>query len=70
MTEPTTRIKRMTESAYLHGTEEFDGYCLACRHTTHGGIEPDAHDYVCERCSQPQVFGLEELLMMGLIEIR
>jgi len=42
------------------------GFCLACGETQEG-CEPDARKYVCESCEQPKVYGLEELLMMGLV---
>lgn len=38
------------------------GFCLACGEEA-SGIEPDACDYECEACGEPQVFGCEELLM-------
>ncbi len=42
-----------------------EGFCLACGATAHG-VEPDARRYNCESCNEPKVYGLEELLMMGL----
>lgn len=44
------------------------GFCLACGAEAYG-VEPDARRYICESCSQPKVYGLEELLMMGLMEV-
>jgi hypothetical protein len=41
---------------------EYIGICLACGEE-HGGVEPDARNYVCERCDARQVFGAEELLI-------
>jgi hypothetical protein len=43
------------------------GFCLACGATAHG-VEPDARKYVCESCEAPKVYGLEELVMMGLVK--
>lgn len=40
------------------------GFCLACGEQA-SGCEPDAHNYTCDSCGQNQVFGAEELLMMG-----
>ena len=44
------------------------GFCLNCGAET-DGVEPDARRYHCEECSMPYVYGLEELLLMGLIRI-
>lgn len=44
------------------------GFCLACGAEAYG-VEPDARRYTCESCNQPKVYGLEELLIMGLMEV-
>lgn len=44
------------------------GFCLACGQEAYG-IEPDARKYVCESCEAPKVYGLEELAVMGLLEL-
>ena len=59
------RTIKVSEADILEGTQ---GACLACGEI-HYGIEPDARNYECEVCQQKQVFGLEELLMMGKIEL-
>ena len=41
------------------------GLCLACGEEV-DGVEPDARRYTCESCEQPKVYGLEELMLMGL----
>lgn len=45
------------------------GFCLACGCEA-DGVEPDARKYTCESCQMPKVYGLEELVMMGLAKIR
>lgn len=45
------------------------GWCLHCGDTV-DGVEPDAKRYVCEVCNLPKVFGMEELMMMGLVVIK
>lgn len=40
------------------------GFCLACGEEAFG-VEPDAHHYSCESCGEEEVFGAEELLMLG-----
>lgn len=44
------------------------GFCLACGAEA-SQCEPDARQYTCESCGKPKVYGLEELLMMGLLKI-
>lgn len=44
------------------------GFCLACGEEC-SGVEPDARKYTCEGCGQPRVYGLEELLMMGILRL-
>jgi hypothetical protein len=45
------------------------GFCLACGAEA-SCVEPDARKYTCESCGKPKVYGLEELLLMGLLRIR
>lgn len=40
------------------------GFCLACG-KQQDGCEPDARNYECERCGAWQVFGAQEILLMG-----
>ena len=42
------------------------GFCLGCGAEVMG-VEPDARRYECESCGKTKVYGLEELLMMGVI---
>lgn len=60
----------MTETAYtkLAFSDGSVGFCLACGEEA-DGVEPDARRYTCEACNQPKVYGLEELLMMGLVRL-
>ncbi len=44
------------------------GVCIHCGEMT-DGVEPDAQEYECEYCGERKVYGLEELLMMGLIDL-
>ena len=41
------------------------GFCVACGEEAYG-VEPDARNYECESCGERQVFGAEELLIMGV----
>ncbi len=53
---------------YNRTRDEYIGLCLGCgeeRECT----EPDAHEYPCEACGKNEVFGTEELLLMGALEV-
>jgi hypothetical protein len=54
-----------TESDLIDGTM---GACIACGSDA-WGVEPDARGYECECCGAMKVYGLEELLIMGMIEV-
>lgn len=44
------------------------GACRACgEHTS--GVEPDARGYECDACGAREVYGLEELVVMGELEL-
>jgi predicted RNA-binding Zn-ribbon protein involved in translation (DUF1610 family) len=44
------------------------GFCVACGAEVLG-VEPDARRYECEACGEDMVYGLEELLLMGLVRV-
>lgn len=44
------------------------GICRSCGHMQ-GGTEPDADDYICGKCGLPEVFGLENALLRGIVEV-
>lgn len=60
------QFRPVFNKAYQRAAEEStDGFCLACG-STQSGCEPDARGYKCESCDAMKVFGLEELVLMGL----
>jgi hypothetical protein len=59
----------LTMDEYLEYSEQNAGFCLECRSDVFG-IEPDARNYICEECGEPQVFGIQKLLLMGNVIIR
>lgn len=61
-------VFKMTEDEFFNGNENYEGLCLSCRDKVLG-VEPDACNYECESCGEKQVFGLQELLTMGELEI-
>jgi hypothetical protein len=45
------------------------GFCETCQEVDeHAGCEPDAEGYTCPNCGEKTLHGLEQALMMGLIE--
>jgi len=58
----------MTERDYRNASDDSEGRCVECGADAFG-VEPDACNYDCEACGAAEVFGLEELLMMGKITI-
>ena len=65
----TERIKfiNMTQEDSQYDREEYNGWCLNCGAHRYGETEPDARNYECETCGKNEVYGIEELLIMGLI---
>lgn len=62
-------VFRMTEDDYHMHNDSHDGGCLSCGEIKDGGCEPDARNYACDACGAKQVFGIEELMICGRIEI-
>lgn len=56
----------MTQEEFEEGCEAYEGRCLSCGDNQFE-CEGDAREYPCESCGENQVYGLEELLMMGKI---
>ena len=46
-----------------------EGWCLTCGELV-DGVETDARKYHCEVCDKKSIYGLEELLMMGILQIQ
>lgn len=59
---------KMTEEQYCALRDNGGGVCLACKEEA-SGVEPDARNYECEACGAKRVFGIEELLIMGMIDL-
>lgn len=58
----------MSAKQYFNCDENYRGFCLNCG-ATRGECEPDARKYECPKCKQPKVYGIQELFVMGLVEI-
>jgi hypothetical protein len=61
-------MQTITYADYLDADNNMVGQCAAC-HARQGNCEPDASNYRCECCGALQVYGMEELAMMGEIEV-
>ena len=57
---------QMTEDEYSSLSEDYTGLCIFCGEE-HSGKEPDASKDECEACNKRGVYGMEELIIMGLI---
>ncbi len=60
---------KISEQEYYEHRANLDGICLACEEWTLGGVESDAQGYGCQSCGELEVFGTEEALLMGELEI-
>ena len=58
----------MSESEFNESRAEYQGICLSCGAMA-GECEFDAREYQCEECALEEVYGTEELLLMGKISI-
>jgi hypothetical protein len=59
---------QLTDQDFRILSDDMSGFCLACGSDIEG-CEPDMRNGKCEVCDEPKVFGLEELLMIGLVEL-
>lgn len=65
---PSITIDRLLDAVQRsYCTLDNPGFCLACGEDA-DGCEPDARNYTCECCGAEQVFGAEELTMMGVVK--
>jgi hypothetical protein len=62
-------IVQVTEAEFKDHCEGDDGICLACGEWQEGGVEPDAEKYVCEACEKPAVYGCEQALIIGRLDL-
>ena len=58
----------MTAEEYQQFDDDSEGLCVACG-GSRGRCEPDAERYECEECGERQVYGVPQLLIMGLVDI-
>ena len=63
------QVLSISEEDYHDLCNTHSGFCIACGEITDSFCEPDARNYTCWNCDKRQVFGIEETLMMGLVEL-
>ncbi len=56
----------MSEDQFFEMNESCGGLCIECRDVAFQ-VEPDARYYRCDGCGAYAVFGVEELLIRGVI---
>ena len=59
----------ITEQEYHELSNEYSGFCTNCGEINYGGHEPDARKYHCENCETNNSYGIEECLIMDILEI-
>lgn len=59
---------RISENRYEQLLDSSTGLCRKCG-AERGCCEPDARNYPCDNCEENEVFGAEELFMMGELEL-
>lgn len=65
MAKAKQEVFEVSEDDYHEGCY---GICLSCGNVQEG-CEPDAREYECQDCGEPEVYGLEEALMMGRVTV-
>lgn len=59
----------MLESDFHDLDSRSRGICMECG-AERDNCEPDASHYDCEECGMDEVYGVQELLLMGKIEFK
>ena len=62
----TIKPIQISAAEYAHLTENYGGICVQCGDQAYG-VEPDARQYRCEACGAEAVFGVEELVIQGVL---
>ena len=59
-------LRTFTLAQVEEASADQNGLCLACG-ASQEACEPDARKYLCDNCGQHQVYGAEEIVLMGLM---
>ena len=60
--------KKMTMLAWVQARENYIGWCTECG-SRREQTEPDAREYQCEVCGSRTVYGAEEWINEGWLEV-
>ncbi|NIR13710.1 MAG: hypothetical protein GWN86_07070 [Desulfobacterales bacterium] len=63
MDTPKINLEELMEAVE---NDELAGWCVSCGERADDLVEPDARRYHCSYCGNFQVYGAEELLLMGV----
>lgn len=58
----------LSEAEYRESCDNYSGFCLYCGEENFS-VEPDAEKYDCEVCGQREVYGTEQLLVLGKLDL-
>jgi len=64
MPKPTASEMLTKAKGALESGQDITGFCFECGYEQ-DGVEPDAEGYACEECGCPEVFGAEQIVLMG-----
>jgi len=57
-------------SQQIKGMMNFsEGICESCWETTCGMVEPDAEGYECGCCGKNSVYGIDQAILLGIVEV-
>jgi len=59
----------ITKSDYQNADFQSLGWCSHCIKISGEEVEPDGRDWLCHECGNYTLFGIEEALIQGLIEL-
>ena len=59
----------ISEGEYLEAVDAMEGFCTSCKDFTRDCVEPDAAKYECPACEKKTVYGAEDSLILGFIDI-
>jgi hypothetical protein len=65
MIRPQLTVEQLEQSQF---SLDNPGYCLACG-AEYNDCDPDTRKRECEECGERKVYGLEQLVMMGCVDV-
>jgi hypothetical protein len=60
---------KIDENEYNELQDANGGICIYCKGLVWEGCEPDAREYKCQECENNTIYGIEEALLEGYIDI-